>query len=268
MDGYGSDFMPWVDRFLEYEEMTDKEVDKLAKEHQKATEEIYLLLALLWLRMGDEINLGRALLMGLDDVRVRINSIYNRLYETTITPSITVYLQSIYREGYADALNRLPSEFRPTAIPYLDDVFVGKQINLRWAGDGKLYSDRIWEYKDQLKRASDRILHESITAGRDITKTSREFAQEMGSSYSNAERLIRTETNYILNQSELEVLKATGVEMYEYIAYLDSRTSMICAETDGKKFLTSEAVVGINYPPLHPNCRSTVAPLLELKNNG
>jgi SPP1 gp7 family putative phage head morphogenesis protein len=50
-------------------------------------------------------------------------------------------------------------------------------------------------------------------------------------------------------------------------AFLDNRTSDICRKIDeemkkGKKYRIDEAVVGENYPPLHPNCR-TVA-LLHL----
>jgi len=263
--GYGSDFMPWVDRYVEFEGMTEEELKKIEEEHKKTLEEIYLLLALLWLRMGDNINLGKALIVGLDSTRANIHSNVDKLYDNAISSSITVYLPSIYKRGYEDALNRLPSSFKSNKmLPYQTDEFVAGQLNLRWAGDGKLYSDRIWEHKAQLKTAMDRIIHESITAGRDIKMTSKDFAQTMGSSYSNAERLVRTETNYVLNQSELQVLKDTGVEKYEYIAYLDRRTSSICRHTDGKVFLTSQATVGVNYPPLHPNCRSTVAPFIDL----
>src|SRR5690606_34990971 len=102
------------------------------------------------------------------------------------------------------AVKKLPSSWR---IPYLDKDFDFQQINLRWAGDGELYSDRIWKHKQHLKASMDRIVTESIISGKDIRKTSRELAQEMGTSYYNSERLVRTETNFILNQSELDVLK-------------------------------------------------------------
>ena len=46
--------------------------------------------------------------------------------------------------------------------------------------------------------------------------------------------------------------------MYVFVATLDNRTSQICQELDGKKFKLSEAEEGVNYPPMHPYCRSTV----------
>jgi uncharacterized protein with gpF-like domain len=44
---------------------------------------------------------------------------------------------------------------------------------------------------------------------------------------------------------------------------LDSRTSEICRELNGKRFKLSEAEVGVNYPPMHPNCRSTTQLVLD-----
>ncbi|SFE96380.1 phage putative head morphogenesis protein, SPP1 gp7 family [Peptostreptococcus sp. D1] len=51
------------------------------------------------------------------------------------------------------------------------------------------------------------------------------------------------------------------VKDYEYLATLDIKTSEICRNLDGKKFSLSEAVPGVNYPPMHPHCRSTTVPV-------
>jgi hypothetical protein len=32
---------------------------------------------------------------------------------------------------------------------------------------------------------------------------------------------------------------------------------------DGEEFDVSAAAVGVNYPPLHPNCRSTTVPIMS-----
>ena len=53
--------------------------------------------------------------------------------------------------------------------------------------------------------------------------------------------------------------KKLGFEYFTFIATLDNRTSEICAEMDGKTFKITEAEAGLNVPPLHPNCRSTIA---------
>ncbi|MBR1728860.1 MAG: minor capsid protein [Selenomonadaceae bacterium] len=51
--------------------------------------------------------------------------------------------------------------------------------------------------------------------------------------------------------------------MNEFIAVLDNRTSKTRQSRDGEVYPMSEKSVGFNYPPLHPRCRSTVAPYIE-----
>ena len=74
---------------------------------------------------------------------------------------------------------------------------------------------------------------------------------------------MRTETNYFHNSAEIESYQSMGFEYFEFLATLDSRTSDMCAEMDGKRFKVSEGVPGYNIPPLHPNCRSTIVPYFK-----
>ncbi len=48
-----------------------------------------------------------------------------------------------------------------------------------------------------------------------------------------------------------------GLDRYKYLATLDLRTSQTCRLHDDKVYKYADRKVGINYPPLHPNCRST-----------
>ena len=86
---------------------------------------------------------------------------------------------------------------------------------------------------------------------------SKSLADAMGKSYHQAETLIRTETNHFHAEADTRAYDAAGVEEYEFVATLDSRTSEICAGLDGKHFPIKEAKTGVNYPPMHPRCRST-----------
>ena len=84
----------------------------------------------------------------------------------------------------------------------------------------------------------------------------------MSSSFNNAFRLIRTEGAFIQSTATLESYKEAQEELeekmqYKYDAFLDDRTSKICREFNNKTFWVDDAVIGENFPPLHPNCRST-----------
>ena len=85
----------------------------------------------------------------------------------------------------------------------------------------------------------------------------------MSSGYKNAVRLIRTEMNFVNNSAAYDSMDECGITYYEFIAVLDNRTSKVCQSRDGEVYPMSEKSVGFNYPPLHPRCRSTVAPYIE-----
>ena len=129
---------------------------------------------------------------------------------------------------------------------------------------GKMFSDRIWDNKDALVKYIQQDLTVGIIRGDSIQKMARQLKKDLKVLYYQAERLVRTETNYAMNQAHLKGYKDSGVvEKYEFLAAHDKRTSKLCRDLDGEMFELSKAVVGENYPPMHPNCRSTVVPVLE-----
>ena len=77
--------------------------------------------------------------------------------------------------------------------------------------------------------------------------------------------MIRTEANFFYNKTKLESWKQRNVKQYQLVAVLDNRTSKICRSIDGKIFDVSEATIGVNYPPLHPFCRTVAT--IYLKNS-
>ena len=141
-----------------------------------------------------------------------------------------------------------------------------KQILMSdWSGSN--WSDRLWVDRAIVGKKVTEILEKGIPQGTSLQKMASELKQATNQSFNNAFRLIRTETSHIDGQVTLEGYKQAseelGLEYYEYDAFLDSRTSNICRELDKKRFKVSEAEVGVNYPPMHPNCRSTTQLVLD-----
>lgn len=71
------------------------------------------------------------------------------------------------------------------------------------------------------------------------------------------ERLMRTELARVQTEVQKQSFQRNGFEMYEFIANGDCCD--ICKEMDGKHFEVSEMMPGENAPPMHPNCRCSVA---------
>jgi SPP1 gp7 family putative phage head morphogenesis protein len=141
-----------------------------------------------------------------------------------------------------------------------------KQILMSdWSGAN--WSERLWKDREKVGKKLTEVLEKGIPQGVSLQKMSRELRDLTGESFNNAFRLIRTETSHIDGQVTLEGYKQAGKELgleyYEYDAFLDTRTSSICRELNGNRFKVSEAEVGVNYPPMHPNCRSTTQLVLD-----
>nr|DAR39743.1 MAG TPA: minor capsid protein [Caudoviricetes sp.] len=125
----------------------------------------------------------------------------------------------------------------------------------KWTGEG--YSDRIWSNTGALASSVKDELLVSLMTGRSVRDTSQAIAERFEVSKGKARRLVRTESAFFHNQMELFSYEDAEITKYKFVAVLDKRTSHICQQHDNKVYNTDEAVPGVNYPPLHPWCRST-----------
>lgn len=156
-------------------------------------------------------------------------------------------------EVWNDPKNRSNDyEFKELSTKYTRNI-----LDSHWHGSN--YSKRIWKDTEALaKRLEELFTVESMT-GMSEFEMAKAIAAEFDRSIGVAQRLIRTEANYMANQAKLKAWHDRGVKEYRLIAVLDFRTSKICQKKDGKIYLVSEAVVNGatgTYPPFHPWCRT------------
>lgn len=130
---------------------------------------------------------------------------------------------------------------------------------------GKNYTD-IWKnHKDVLGATLKSTLSSGFTNGLSMKEMTKILQSKIDTSYFNAIRLIRTETIYVSNMGALNSFKNSGVvEWFKFDAHLDNRTSEVCTMMDmeDKVYHIKDASIGVNVPPLHPNCRSTIIPYI------
>lgn len=129
--------------------------------------------------------------------------------------------------------------------------------------DANNYSSDIWHNKEDLVKNMTELLGQHFARGTDIRTLSDQMAKRMGTKYSNAERLLRTESNYIAAVADMDMYTEAGLEQYEFVATLDNRTSTVCQDLDGKTFKVKDRKVGINCHPMHAYCRSTTVPYFD-----
>lgn len=143
----------------------------------------------------------------------------------------------------------------------IDKLGIETAVKTRW--DKRNYSDSIWNDKDKLLDTMNKILPQSFSRGLNSNKLGDMIAKELNTSKNKGRALARTEVNYLCNQADLTTYKAIGIEKYEFLATLDLRTSEICRGMDEFIGKVTQATVGVNFPPMHVNCRSTTIPHFE-----
>lgn len=213
-----------------------------------------LLLELNTLAMKSRINRLEGLMM---NIQLELANLYQKehVQVTGLLKDVAddVYYQTIYDvqvgRGIGHSFNKL------------DSKTVGDIMSYPWSGDN--YSKRTWKQRDKLADTIKQELTQKFIQGKDVRTTAKSIADKMNVSYKNACTLVETETTYISGQTTLKGYKATGMEQYQYLATLDSRTSELCRDEDEKVFNIDDAVVGVNYPPLHVHCRSTTIPYFD-----
>lgn len=187
-----------------------------------------------------------------DAINVELTKVTHE-YQMTLEDTLI----GLFTEQYKEV-----SELLGIMAPVINREAIKTIIEYPYAG--KMFSDRIWDNKDALVKHIKQNLTAGIIRGDSIQKMSRQLKKDLNVLYYQAERLVRTETNYAMNQGHLKGYADSGVvEKYEFLAAIDSRTSKLCKNQNGKVYKLSDAVVGVNFPPLHPHCRSTVIPILE-----
>lgn len=129
--------------------------------------------------------------------------------------------------------------------------------NFSWVGDRNTYPAKIWTNTGKLASSVKDELLVSLMTGRSVKDTSQAIAERFNVGQNDARRLVRTESAFFHNQMELLSYEEADIEKYIFVAVLDKRTSHICQEHDNKVYDRDKAVPGVNYPPLHPWCRST-----------
>ena len=156
----------------------------------------------------------------------------------------------------------LPSD---TAFSTISKDNAKAMVNTVWCADGKNFSQRVWGKTDKLvERLNESLVHCVIT-GKKTTELRQMLQREFNVSRNSANRIIRTEIAYIQTQAAAQRYKDHGRKYYEYLGREenDCGHSPDCHALNGKKFLLTEMEVGVNAPPMHPNCRCCIAPVLD-----
>lgn len=183
---------------------------------------------------------------------VQVRTMDKGLYNTAETAFYKTMFDMQRSTGFGFSFSAIPNK-------RIEDI-----LKNNWSG--KHYSKRVWENTQAMSSELEHVLTKGMMNGAGVRKMAKEMSERMNVGMSAATRLIRTETTYVANASELQAYKEAGVEKLQYLATLDTKTSDICRRHDGEVITVDKAEPGRNIPPLHANCRSTTLEIFEDDN--
>lgn len=145
-------------------------------------------------------------------------------------------------------------------VTNIDQNKLSKIVNKPWAVDEKNFSERIWGNKTKLINELHNELTKMCLTGKSPDESIKYLSKKFNTSKAQAGNLIMTENAYFSQLAQKDCFNALDVEKYEIVATLDSHTSEICKEQDGKVYNMKDYQPGITAPPFHNYCRSTTVP--------
>lgn len=125
------------------------------------------------------------------------------------------------------------------------------------------FSQRLWGNGESLKSIINTTVNRLILQGVHPDKMISELRKLFGVSYSEARRVLITESARVQGDVQLDSIEQAGFKSYIYIA--ERRACVICGSLNGKVFLVKDKEIGLNMYPMHPNCRCRIAPYEDEK---
>lgn len=196
----------------------------------------------------------------LNDLDSKISDMCSRLANAEIgvdAEHLGDIIQSAYMQTVFDVTKG--ADYR-AAFDLIPESRVKAILSTNWSG--QMFSERVWDNTNALADGLKHDMLVGIMAGKSEQHMADDIMSRCGVGAFEARRLVRTETTCVANMAELYGYKELDIDEYEFSACLDSRTSDLCRELDGKVFKRNSAQAGVNLPPMHPFCRSTTLPVM------
>jgi SPP1 gp7 family putative phage head morphogenesis protein len=174
------------------------------------------------------------------------------------------HFRDLFRESLSEAQKELltapPKKFSEPLLPEEFEEILNAE-SFKVVGD----------YSTHITKKAKNVLVNGIKEGRseaDILAAIRELAADETETWLSA--VVRTKITEVYNKArrsywETDEIAKQIVTAYQFSAIIDSRTSEICAELDGKIFDLEDEIARVT-PPMHINCRSILVPITRYED--
>ena len=185
--------------------------------------------------------------------------------EAEAAEKVEDHLKDVAESTYVDTAKAIEESAPDMSVSFdfdkINPDIVDEVVNKPWASDGDGFSDRLGYDKKRLVDELNKAVAQGLMRGQSPDEIAAELVKQLGISQNNAIRIARTETAAIASKADLKLYKDMGIEEVRFMASLDRKTCAVCSDMDGKVIPLKQCRIGLNMPPLHPNCRCYTVPV-------
>lgn len=234
----------WEERAILKDKLLEKDINKIEKKLLKlfkdTRKEVLNELKIIYA----DIEATEYAKYRIDSLLTSVNIALDNLYQRNEEELTKAFIDLYYK------FNKEASIDLGVSFNTINENLIREIIKTNWSGLS--FSERIWEHRRRLAFTIKSELNAGLTRGDSLQDISKKISDKFNTSYSNAIRLVRTESCWVMNEATVNNYKENGIKEYEFMAFLDKKTSPQCRELDGEVISLEDAKAGKNLPPLHP----------------
>lgn len=195
-------------------------------------------------------------------LEAEIDAMLRQLYAVDYEAAAGQAMKAVYDDTYYRTWYNI-DQYRGfhAAFAQVDPHAVEKL--LEYPFNGASFSSRLWKQKDHLQTQLMEALTSMMVQGRSPQDLAGDFAKKMNAKKFDAYRLLHTESSFLMSEAAHAGYREDGVEKYQVLATLDSKTCGICGDKDGMVYEVGKEITGENMPPFHCFCRCTDVPYYD-----
>lgn len=235
----------WEERAILKDKLLEKDINKLEKKLLKlfkdTRKEVLNELKIIYA----DIESSEYAKYQIDRLLASINNALDSLYHKNEEQLTKAFIELYYKfDKEANIDLDIKNSFNT-----VNENFIRETLKTNWSGLS--FSERIWEHRRKLAFTIKGELSKGLIRGESLQDISKIISDKFDTSFSNAIRLVRTESCWVMNEATVNNYKNNNVKEYEIMAFLDNKTSKICKSMDGEVVNVEEAIPGKNLPPFH-----------------
>lgn len=235
----------WEERAILKDKLLEKDIKKIEKKLLKlfkdTRKEVLNELKIIYA----DIEASEYAKYQIDSLLTSINNALDSLYHKNEEQLTKAFIELYYKfDKEANVDLDIKNSFNT-----VNENLIRETLKTNWSGLS--FSERIWEHRRKLAFTIKGELSKGLIRGESLQDISKIISDKFDTSFSNAMRLVRTESCWVMNEATVNNYKNNSIEEYEIMAFLDNKTSKICKSMDGEVVNVEEAIPGKNLPPFH-----------------